>query len=375
MDPSHIDPNLDSRAVTFENPTGERGAGGRAAGGRKAAPSKRLAPNEKVTLADIAGPGVIRHIWVTFPPTPPETMRAMWMEVFHDGADEPSVSVPCLDFFGLPHGRPVAFSSALVAAQEGRGFNSYVPIPIVERIRIELTNGSERPMDLYYQIDFTLEDVEPSYLHVSFRRENPTTMGQDFIISEGLRGPGRFLGCVIGVRVVDDEGIWYGEGELKIYRDGDEEFPTICGTGLEDYVGSAWGLGPHDAPFAGAPLSIGPKGRSLPDFVGFYRWHVPDPVMFRKDLRVTIQQIGAALVPGPAFESFAATHPVAGRGWRRLDDGGAFGIHERIDDYCAAAFVYCREPQAVQRVEVASAIADIHRKGYERAHPLEAFLR
>ncbi|MGH2759972.1 MAG: DUF2961 domain-containing protein, partial [Actinomycetota bacterium] len=134
MDPSHIDPNLDSRAVTFENPTGERGAGGRAAGTRKGAPSKRLAPNEKLTLADIAGPGVIRHIWMTFPPAPPETMRAMWMELFHDGADEPSVSVLCLDFFGLPHGRPVAFSSALVAAQEGRGFNSYVPIPIVERI-------------------------------------------------------------------------------------------------------------------------------------------------------------------------------------------------------------------------------------------------
>ena len=312
MDPSRIDPDVDSRAITFENATGERGVGGQAAGGRKGAPSKRLEPNETVTLADIDGPGVIRHIWMTFPPAPPETMRAMWMEIFHDGRDEASVSVPCLDFFGLPHGRPVAFSSALVAVQEGRGFNSYVPIPIGERIRIQLTNGANRPMDLYYQLDYTLEPVEPSYLHVSFRRENPTTMGQDFVITDGLRGPGRFLGCVVGIRTVDPEGIWYGEGELKIYRDGDTEFPTICGTGLEDYAGSAWGLGPHDAPFSGAPLSIGPKGRPLPDFVGLYRWHVPDPVMFRDDLRATIQQIGATIVSAGSFESFSETHPVAG---------------------------------------------------------------
>jgi hypothetical protein len=334
-----------------------------------------LAPGEKVILGDIAGPGVIRHIWMTFPPAPPETMRAMWMEMYHDGSSEPSVSVPCLDFFGLPHGRPVAFSSSLSSAQEGRGFNSYVPIPIVERVRIELTNGSDRPMDLYYQLDYTLEDVRPSYLHVAFRRENPTTMAQDFVITDGLRGPGRFLGCVVGVRVVDPEGIWYGEGELKVYRDGDGEFPTICGTGLEDYVGSAWGLGPHDAPFAGTPLSIGPKGRPLPDFVGFYRWHVPDPVMFAEDLRVTIQQIGAALVPESDFESFEARHPAAGRGWRPLADGSTFGIHERVDDYCAAAFVYGREPQAVQRLDVDAAIADLDRREYERPHPLEAFLR
>ncbi len=375
MDPSHIDPELDSRAITFENTTGERGAGGQEAGGRKGSPSKRLAPGEKVVLADVAGPGVIRHIWMTFPPAPPEQMRAMWMEIYHDGSSEPSVSVPCLDFFGLPHGRPVAFSSALATAQEGRGFNSYVPIPIVERAKIELTNGSDRPMELYYQLDYTLEDVKPSYLHVAFRRENPTTMGRDFVIIDGLRGPGRFLGCVVGVRVVDEEGIWYGEGEVKIYRDGDRELPTICGTGLEDYVGSAWGLGPHDAPFAGTPLSVGPEGRLLPDFVGFYRWHVPDPVMFTEDLRVTIQQIGAAFVPGPDVGSFEAKRPVAGRGWRRREDGAAFGIHERVDDYCAAAFVYCREPQPVERLDITAAVADIARKDHERPHPLEAFLR
>src|SRR5207249_4610054 len=106
-DPSVIDPALDCRAVTFENPTGDRGAGGGSYGGRKGSPQRRLAPGEKVVLADLAGPGTVRHIWMTFPPGPPEVMRAMTLEVFYDGAAEPSISVPCLDFFGIPHGRPV----------------------------------------------------------------------------------------------------------------------------------------------------------------------------------------------------------------------------------------------------------------------------
>ena len=126
MDPSRILP-LDSRAATFENPTGERGAGGKAFGGRKGAPARVLAAGETVVLADIAGPGTVRHIWMTFPPAPPETMRALTIEVFYNGASEPSVSVPALDFFGLPHGRPVAYHSALTSVQEGRGYQRLLP--------------------------------------------------------------------------------------------------------------------------------------------------------------------------------------------------------------------------------------------------------
>src|SRR4029077_13363670 len=125
----------------------------------------------------------------------------------------------------------------------------FVPMPFGSRARFEIVNASSRPQMLFFQIDYTLGPVEPSYLHVSFRRENPTTLMRDFVISDGLAGPGRFLGCVVGLRVLD-EGVWYGEGELKVYRDGDGDNPTICGTGLEDYVGSAWGLGPHAAPYA-----------------------------------------------------------------------------------------------------------------------------
>ncbi len=378
MDISRIDPGLDSRAATFENPTGERGAGGTAAGGRKGSPSRRLAPGERVTLADLAGPGTVRHIWMTFPPAPPEVMRAQLMEVFYDGAGEPSISAPYLDFFGLAHGRPVAYASQLTSAQEGRGFNSYFPMPFREGMRVEYVNGASRPMDLYYQVDYTLEKQLPpdaGYLHAAFRRENPTTMGEDFVIAEGLRGPGRFLGCVVGIRVLDGGG-WYGEGEMKVFRDGDRGHPTICGTGLEDYVGSAWGMGAHWAPYAGVPLDVRRERRGQPDFVSFYRWHVADPLVFREEMRVTIQQIGHAFWRDgqeAEFESFADSHPAAGAGWAMHPAPGvlASGIFERVDDYCATAFTYCSRPQPVARVALSEATADIGRLEYEGPLPME----
>jgi hypothetical protein len=376
--PAVIDTRLDSRATSFENPTGARGAGGSAYGGRKGAPNRRLEPGERVVLADIEGSGVVRHIWMTFMPSRPERMRSLYLEVFYDGATEPSVSVPCLDFFGLPHGRPVPYDSALTSAQEGRGFISYVPMPFRRGIRIVLVNGAEKRAMLYYQVDYTLQPEVPpdlGYLHVSFRRDNPTEMRRDFVIADGLRGPGRFLGCNVGVRVID-EGQWYGEGEVKVYRDGDDELPTICGTGLEDYVGSAWGMGPHSAPFGGAPLVVGKNGEIDPDFVGFYRWHIPDPIMFERDLRVTIQQIGAmAFMAGQEaeLEAYERTNPVAGTGWVRDIAPGmlAWGIAERVDDYCATSYVYCVEPQPVPPLDVAAATADIERRDFESPLPQE----
>ncbi len=379
--PSAVDTRLDSRAITFENPTGARGAGGAARAGRKGAPSRRLEPGEHVVLADLDGPGTIGHVWMTFPPAPPEVMRALVLEVFYDGAELPSISVPCLDFFGLPHGRPVAFTSALTSAQEARGFNSYIPMPFREHVRVEVTNGAARAIEFYFQLDMTLSKAVPDdvgMLHASFRRENPTTMARDFVIADGFRGPGRFIGCAVGVRVVDD-GFWYGEGELKVYRDGDRELPTICGTGLEDYVGTAWGMGPHHTPYAGAPLEVPQSPLStMPHMVGFYRWHVPDPIMFTDDLKVTIQQIGMALfVTGQEAEldAFRATHPEAGAGWHENPRPGvlAIGLHERVDDYCATAFVACLEPQPVERLDLAVALADIERIPSEEPLPMEPF--
>lgn len=384
LNPAFIDPTLDSRAVSFENPTGARGAGGTAHGGRKGAPNRTVKPGETVVLADLDGPGVIRHIWVTIPPAPPERMRAQTLEVRYDHRDEPSIATPILDFFGLPLGRPVPFTSAVLTAQEGRGFNSYLPMPFREHVEVRYTNHSDRDVILYYQIDYTLQPELPAqlgYLHVAFRRENPTTMRRDFVITEGLKGPGRYLGCAIGVRVIDHAN-WYGEGEVKIYRDGDHELPTICGTGLEDYVGTAWGMGTHSTPFGGVPLLVSAEGEGAagmgtqPDMVGFYRWHVPDPVMFERDLTVTIQQIGAMFFLAGQDEEKAAyeqTNPVAGEGWLEGVHPMllAWGICERVDDFCCTSYVYCTEPQSVPPVDVAVATADLGRFPYETAHPME----
>jgi hypothetical protein len=247
-------------------------------------------------------------------------------------------------------------------------------MPFRRRIRVECTNGSARSQILYYQLDYTLEKDLPEQtgvLHVAFRRENPTRLGQDFTIARDLRGPGRFLGCTVGIRTLPcDHFVWYGEGEVKIYRDGDADLPTICGTGLEDYVGSAWGMGPHFAHWAGSPLEVrDPDGDRVPDFVSFFRWHVPDPVIFERDLRVTIQQIGYAVISREAADQladFEKTNPPAGTGWSRSSPAvAARGIAERVDDYCATAYVYCRDVQPVPRLDVESALADIERRPYE----------
>jgi hypothetical protein len=371
--PAFVDPTIDSRSISFENPTGARGAGGTARNGRKGSPFRIIDPGERVVLADLRGPGTIRHIWMAIELLwSPAVYRSLRFEVHYDDLAEPSVSVPLLDFFGMPHGRFAEIASELIAIHKGRGINSYIPIPFDRAIRIELTNESERHVALFLQLDYTLEpsrSATEGYLHATFRRENPTTLGRDFVIADGFRGPGRFLGCVVGVRTVDPASWWYGEGEVKIYRDGDDEFPTYCGTGLEDYVGCAWGMEQYTTPYSGVPLDLHPEGDDESSFVSFYRWHLPDPVMFSDEVRVTIQQIGG----GPGFvvgqEAEMAAHhaerPPAGAGLLTdvtlSPDSLGFAIEERVDDYCATAYVYLREPQPVPRYSTAIATADIDR--------------
>jgi hypothetical protein len=377
FDPSIIDTRFDSRSISFENPNGARGAGGKSAFGRKGRPARVLQPGERVVLASINGTGTIRHIWMTLSALPPEMARALRFEVFYEGLSEPSISVPIFDFFGLAHGRTAEYYSTMVSVNEGRGLNSYMPMPFGESIRMEFTNESTRHVALFYQIDYTLDGMmaeECGYLHVTFRRENPTTMRRDFVITEGLKGPGRYLGCAVGVRVLEKG--WYGEGEVKIFRDGDRENPTYCGTGLEDYVGSAWGLGQHYGPFAGAPIIVSipseNAGEALaPSLVSFYRWHVPDPIIFSQELRVTIQQIGIATFEKgqeELYNRFRKTRLQAGHGWLDIVDSDliALGLYERADDYSAAAFVYCKRPQEVRRFDVGSSVKDISWQASER---------
>jgi hypothetical protein len=270
--------------------------------------------------------------------------------------------------------------------QEARGFNATFPLPFRDRIRVEFWNASARPVPLYYQLDFTLgaEPPDAGLLHASFRRENPTRLARDMVIAEGIAGPGRFLGCVIGVRVLHDALMqrhfhWYGEGEVKFHLDGDRELATICGTGLEDYAGTGWGMGVHQALWSGVPHDLrDPHGSApCPDFASLYRWHGPDPIAFRRELRATVQQIGAVFVARGQehlIDAVSQHNPVAGSGWLRDLPAPAYaiGLCERIDDVCATAFVYAREPQAVPRVDPDAAAADLARRPYEQPNPLEA---
>jgi hypothetical protein len=377
---SQLPSGLQSRSVSFENPTGAKGAGGTSYNGRKGSPNVIFMPGASIVLADLQGPGMLRHWWLTLPPAAPEIMRAVRLEVFYDGNKFPSVSVPLLDFFAVSLGRPSDVDSALASVQEARGFNAYYPMPFDKGVKVVVTNESAQAFPFYYQIDFTLGDridKDTCYLHAVFNRDNPTRLKKDFVIVDGLKGPGRFLGCVVGIRITQD-GVfsWYGEGEVKIFLDGDTRYPTICGTGLEDYVGTAWGMGAHSRPYQGVPLEIHDpeQAGTMPDFTSFYRWHIPDPVVFERELKVTVQQIGAIHIPGNddlLRARIEQAHPMAGSGWVGEGSPMLWGIAERIDDYCAAAFVYCRDVQAVRSYSSADAVTEIERRDYEQPSDFE----
>src|SRR5205085_10187543 len=202
-DPAHLFPGHASRAVTFENPTGAPSAGGTAAGGRKGAPNRVLRPGERVVLADLDGPGTVTHVWLTVGSlggdllrVEPRFLRAQVLEAFYDGLAEPSVSVPVPDLFGAVHGVGASYASALTAVNEQRGWSSRIPMPFRDHVRLEYVNGADIPALLYYQADVLVGPVAPErgVLHAAFRRENPTSGGREFVVVDGLHGPGRHLG-------------------------------------------------------------------------------------------------------------------------------------------------------------------------------------
>ena len=322
-------------------------------------------------LCDVEGPGRLSHLWMTVAPLSadvalPVVLRSQVLEAFYGSRSSPSVSVPACDYFGAVHGVCAPYASAVCAANEGRGWASRVPLPFGDALRLEYENASTVPVILYYHADFLMGPVADGcgVLHASFRRSNPTTLGDDFTIVDGLDGPGRFFGWTGGVRVLDSSR-WWGEGEVKVYLDGETQ-PTICGTGTEDHLDSAWGLGQFAAPESGAPLVRG-DGRDRHQLVSFYRWHLSDPVLFTRSVRVTVQQIGAAMFSlgeEAEYESFKSSVTAAGMGWLEgvVPGQHAFGLYERSDDWCATSFVYCSSPQPVPRVDVALATASTPRR-------------
>lgn len=323
-----LNTGLSTRSFSFENPTGARGAGGAAASGlgvgRKGAASRPVAPREAVILAEHEGPGCVRHLWMTTDLTP-DVLRGCFLRMTWDDLGFPSVEVPIGDFFGIAHGRHIHFVNALQAMQEGVGLNAYFPMPFQRSMRIEFVNDRDEELRwLFYQVDATLGDKVPERMgrfHGVFVRENPTELARDFTILPLREGRGRFLGCVIGVRTLSPG--WWGEGEFKAYLDGDGEFPTLVGTGTEDYIGSAWGLGQHFALYSGAPLIVATEPgieAGIPGWqrlISFYRWHLPDPIYFAESIRITMQQLGT--------------------GWLPI---GEYGLYERRDDWSCASFWY-----------------------------------
>jgi hypothetical protein len=296
-------------------------------------------------LADVAGPGVVRRIWLTVPGRV-ETLRGWVVRMYWDGQEWPSVEAPLQDFFGLPFARQAPFESALFSNPEGRSFNCVVPMPFRKRALVAITNESPSEAMLFYDVDVTVGDTLPEttgYFHARYRRENPTTAKRDFEVLPRVEGRGRYLGANVGIRTTDyRRPLWFGEGELKVYLDDDGEWPTLVGTGTEDLVGSAWGLGRFDHLYQGAPLTEEKDG-----VWGFYRYHVPDPVYFTKAIRVTLQQIAGGSVAQlralPAerrpelvrnhqpFDPPAATSPADESTWENF---------ESPQDVCATAYWY-----------------------------------
>lgn len=335
---------VETRWYSFENPDGRREGGGRTQEGRKGAASKNVRPGERVVLADVAGPGVVRRIWLTVPGRV-DTLRGWVVRMYWDGQDWPSVEAPLQDFFGLPFGRQAAFESALFSNPEGRSFNCVVPMPFRTRALLTVTNESAAEASLFYDVDVTVGDALPSdlgYFHARYRRENPTTPKRDFEVLPRIEGRGRYLGANVGVRATDyPRPLWFGEGELKVYLDDDREWPTLVGTGTEDLVGSAWGLGPFDHLYQGAPLTEEKDG-----VWGFYRYHLPDPVYFARSIRVTLQQIsGGSVEQLRALD--AGSRPELVRTHRRFeppapspDDAKTWENFESPQDVCATAYWY-----------------------------------
>ena len=301
--------HFESRSVCPENFTGEKGKAAmategtgadRAAGlgqGWKISPSVVVQPGEVFTMADITGPGIIRHIWIT--DSCPKN-RTLILRMYWDGSDTPSVEVPLGDFFACAEYQNYAQVTSLpVCVNPKRAFNCYWDMPFYQNARITIENIYHEKITVYYQIDYHAGEIpeKRGYFHAQFRRENPLKEKGIYTILDNVQGNGQYVGTYL-FWGVNNNG-WWGEGEIKFYLDGDTEFPTICGTGTEDYFCGSWNFdigGKYQefcTPYSGVPKIIRPDGLySANQRFSMYRWHIADPIYFKEDLKVTIQALG-----------------------------------------------------------------------------------
>lgn len=304
-----------TRSISPENFTGEKGKGGMAnpsdkdkpntanafhaardlGQGWKVNPYVRIQPGETFTMAEIEGPGAIQHIWMT----PTGKWRFSILRIYWDDETEPSVECPVGDFFGMGWNQYAPLVSLAVCVNPGSAFNCYWVMPFRKKCRITMENVNDQdPMILYYQIDYTLTDVpdDAAYFHAQWRRLNPNETS-DYTIVDGIKGKGHYVGVYLAWGLNNNG--WWGEGEIKFFIDGDKKYPTICGTGTEDYFCGSYNFDREGrytefcTPYSGLHQVIRPDGtyQSQQRF-GLYRWHILDPVRFEKDLKVTIQDLG-----------------------------------------------------------------------------------
>jgi hypothetical protein len=296
-------------SISPENLTGAKGKGGMATEGSasqaardlgqgwKVNPFITIAAGQTFTLGSIEGAGEIQHIWMT----PTGNWRLSILRLYWDGEKSPSVEVPVGDFFAMGWGKYSKISSLAVCVNPGSAFNSYWAMPFRRAAKITLENLDDKPMRIYYQIDYTQAPVpsDAAYFHAQFRRVNPLPYKDVYKILDGVRGKGQYVGTYLAWGVHNNG--WWGEGEVKFFIDGDQQFPTINGTGTEDYFNGSYNFEnkeagkyePFTSPYSGLVQVLEPDGlyQSQQRF-GLYRWHIPDPVRFESDLSVTIQALG-----------------------------------------------------------------------------------
>lgn len=334
-----------SRSINAENPHGERGKAAMAAShlgpSRKGSPClKNVAAGETITLAQIEGSGVIQHIWFTVPAKTTDAdcfvLSDLVLRMYWDDEVMPSVEAPLGDFFCSGFSADTIINSQPIVVVPSRGLNCYFPMPFGKAARITIENQHKNEIPaIFYQIDYTLYDELPAdicYFHAQWRRERYTQKGVDYVIADNIKGKGHYVGTYLALTVL--ERYWYGEGEMKFYLDGDEQYPTLCSTGLEDYFGGSWSFAKQEhgrtveqnycTPYMGYPYYARFDDSVHNDYHnddmlpqrGFYRWHIPDPICFEEELKVTIQQIGV----------------------------GHRGLFERQDDVASVAYWYQSEP-------------------------------
>lgn len=283
-----------TRWSSFENPAAAKGAGGKENNGAKGHAFDMVEPGGSRIMLDYKGAGIVERIWLTVNERSPQMLRSMRIEMFWDNNTTPAVSVPLGDFFGIGLGRRVPFENEFFSDPEGRSFNCHIPMPFKTAAKIVMVNESKTPVMFFYDVNLTTvtkHEKAVYYFHAFWNRENKTKVGKDYTVLPRVNGKGRFLGMNVGV-IADTiyETSWWGEGEVKMYLDGDTNLPTLIGTGTEDYIGTAWGQGQYAHRYQGCPLAD-EKNKQW----SFYRYHIPDPIYFDSHFSVTFQQIGGEM--------------------------------------------------------------------------------